>query len=207
MLNDFRFRELKLADCEEVSKIRLETNESGFLPALGETFYTLLMKATCKSKYGFGIVCVDNNNRIKGFVCATTHLLKYQIEIIFSHLIPLIFLTFKRIIRRPELVAGLTGYLLYPNKIPCKNIKAEWLTMVVKKSYRNMGIGKEITISLIEEYGRKGIKQFKSTVPQNNRISRALHEKSGFRFKNTFILNGESINMYLYDSSYKNKND
>lgn len=199
MFEEFRFRPLKITDCREVAAIRLETKEWGFLPAMGEAFYTELLKATCKSKYGFGIVCVDKKEKVVGFVCATTHLQKYHLEIILRRGILLIFKALIRLLRQPELVAGLIQYLRYPQKMPCKYIKAEWLTMVIKKEYRNMGIGKKTTFSLIEEYRRKGVKQFKSTVPSNNRISCAIHDRFGFQFLKTFELNGVYINIYIYD--------
>jgi RimJ/RimL family protein N-acetyltransferase len=199
MFEEFRFRPLKIKDCRKVAAIRLEAKEWGFLPAMGEAFYTELMKATCESKYGFGIVCIDKKEEIAGFVCAAIHLQKYYLEIILRRGIILVFRALMRLIRQPKLIAGLIQYFRYPQKTPYKYIKAEWLTMIVKKEYRNMGIGKKITFELIEEYRRKGVIQFKSTVPSDNRISCAIHDQFGFKFLQTFELSGVNINIYIYN--------
>lgn len=199
MSEEFRFRPLKKADCREAAAIRLETKEWGFLPAMGEAFYTELLLATCESKYGFGIICEDQKEKIVGFVCASTNLQKYHLEIILRRGILLIFRAFISLSRQPRLVSGLIQYLSYPHKMPYKHINAEWLTMVVRKEYRDKGIGKKITSSLINEYRRRGVKQFKSTVPSNNRISCAIHKSFGFRFLGTFGLHGDYINIYVYN--------
>ena len=199
MFDEFRFRQLKKANCREVAAIRLETKEWGFLPAMGEAFYGELLKATCESKYGFGIICEDQKEKIAGFVCAATHFQKYYLEIILRRGILLIFRALTRLLRQPKLVSGLVQYIRYPQQMPCKYIKAEWLTMVIREGYRGKGIGEKITSSLIDEYKRRGVKQFKSTVPSNNRISCAIHKSFGFRFLETFELHGVLMNIYVYD--------
>ena len=149
MVDEFRFRPMKKTDCNEAAAMRLETKEWGFLPALGEAFYAELLKATCDSRYGFGIVCEDEHEKIAGFVCASTHLQKYHHDIILRRGIFLILTAFISLLKKPGLISGIIQYILYPQKIPCKDIKAEWLTMVIRKEYRGKGIGKKITCSFI----------------------------------------------------------
>lgn len=199
MPGDFRFRPLEESDCKEAAAIRLNATEWGFLPVMGETFYCELLKATCKSKFGFGIICEDQDAKMAGFVCAATHIKKYQREIIIRRGMLLIFRALSRIFRQPQLISGLFQYLRYPQKMPCKDVNAEWLTMVIRKEFRGRGIGTNFTAALIEEYKKRGVKQFISTVPSNNEISCAIHKSFGFWFRGTFILNDNSMNIYVYD--------
>ncbi len=199
MVDGFRFRQLKREDCREAAAIRLKTEEWGFLPALGEAFYGELLRATCESKFGFGIICEDQKKETAGFICAATHLQKYHLEIILRRGILLILRALPSLLRQPKLVSGLVQYIRYPQHVPCKYIKAEWLTMVIREEYRGKGIGRKITSSLIAEYRRRGVKQFKSTVRSNNRISCAIHKNFGFRFVEAFELHGVPMNLYVYD--------
>jgi GNAT superfamily N-acetyltransferase len=199
MPGEFRFRPLEKSDCKKAAAIRLDAMEWGFLPVMGEAFYSELLKATCESKFGFGIICEDQNEKMAGFICAATHLQKYQMEIIMRRGAFLIFRALSSMLRQPQLISGLFQYFRYPQKMPCKNVKAEWLTMVVRKEYRGQGIGKKFTSSLIDEYKRRGVKQFISTVPSNNKISCAIHKNFGFRFLGTFSLHGDCINIYVYN--------
>ena len=199
MSDEFNYRLLKKTDCSEIAEIRLGAKEWGFLPAMGKTFYAELLKATCASKYGFGIICEDKHEKIAGFVCASIDLPRYHFDIILRKGIVLIFIAIISCVKNPKLISGLIQYIRYPQSEPCKNIKAEWLTMVIRKDYRGKGIGREITTNLIEEFKERGVKQFKSTVPANNLISCSLHEKYGFRLVDTFDLHGSCMNMYVYD--------
>jgi len=199
MIEVFRVRPLKKEDCKETARIRFEAQEWGFLPSMGIAFFAELLKGTCESKWGFGIACVDSKERIVGFVYATTDLQKYYRNILLNRGIVLAFWAFLRLLRQPKLTWGLLQYFSYPGRIPCDHIKAEWLTLVVRREYRNKGIGKRLTLSLIDEYRRRGVKQFKSTVPSNNKISCLIHDRFGFQLLGTFELHGERINVYGYN--------
>ena len=198
MVEEFRFRSLKKTDCKEAAVMRFEAQEWGFLPSMGTSFLAELFKATCDSKWGFGIVCEDNKGRIAGFVYATTNLQNYYIDILLRRGTVLLFWAFLRLLRQPGLALGLLQYISYPGRVPYSHIKAEWLTMVIRREYRGKGIAKRITISLIDEYRRRGITQFKSTVPSNNRISCLIHDSFGFQLLGKFKLHGECINIYAY---------
>ena len=200
MVEGFRFRPLKKTDCKEAAVMRFESQEWGFLPSMGTAFLAELFKATCDSKWGFGMVCEDPKGRIAGFVYATTHLQKYYIDILLRRGIVLLFRAFLRLLRQPRLVSGLLQYLSYPGRVPYNHIKAEWLTMVIRREYRGKGIGKKITTSLIDEYRRRGVTQFRSTVPSNNKISCLIHDSFGFQLLGKFKLHGECINIYAYNT-------
>lgn len=199
MSSQFRFRPLKRTDCKKMAAVRLEGKEWGFLPALGEAFYTEILKGTCDSKYGFGIICEDKNKNLAGFVCAATDLKKYYTDILLRRGIFLSFFALPRIIRQPKLIFGIFPYLFYSKRVPFADIKAEWLTMIVRSKYRGMGVGKELTSSLTNEFKARNISQYKSTVSACNLISCSLHEQYGFKLLGTYNLAGEMINIYSYE--------
>lgn len=194
----FNIRSLKKKDCREVARIRFEIQEWGFLPSLGVNFLTELLKGTCESKWGLGIACLDKKGEIAGFVFATTDLKKYYRDILLRRGALMVFFAFLKLLQKPDLIHGIIQYLVYPDKMSRDTIKAEWLTMVVREEYRNKRIGNILTSSLIEEFRKRGIKQFKSTVASKNEISCRIHDRYGFKFMRTFKLHGEEINVYKY---------
>ncbi|MBN1134504.1 MAG: GNAT family N-acetyltransferase [Methanosarcinaceae archaeon] len=198
MNTTFNVRPLKKEDCREVARIRFEIQEWGFLPSLGVDFLSELLKGTCESKWGFGIACLDKKEKIAGFVFATTDLKKYYRDILFRRGALMAFFAFLRLLQKPDLIHGIVQYLGYPDKMSHDAIKAEWLTMVVREEYRNKKIGNILTSSLIEEFRKRGVKQFKSTVASKNEISCRIHVRYGFKFMRTFNLHGEEINVYKY---------
>jgi GNAT superfamily N-acetyltransferase len=199
MIEEHRVRPLVKEDCRQASKIRFEAQEWGFLSSMGVEFYSKILEGTSESKWGFGIVCLDGEEKILGFVYGATDLHKYYRDILFRKGIRLACMAFMELLKQPHLIWGLLKYFTYPERIPYKNIKAEWLTMVVGKNYRNKGIAKKLTRALIDEYRRRGVTQFRSTVSSNNKITCMIHDKFKFQFIGTFKLMGERINIYRYN--------
>ena len=195
----FRIRNFKKEDCREAARLRFEAKKNGLLPHMGVRFYTEVLKGTCESRWGFGKVCVDKNDKIAGFVFAATDLKKYYKEIIIRRAFSLSFFAFLKALQQPKLIQIIILYLLYSKRVPFGDIKAEWLTMMVRREYRGRGIGEKLALSLTDEFKNRNITQYKSTVAVENIVSCRLHEKLGFKFLGTFELGGESINIYKYD--------
>jgi len=197
MVEEFRIRKLRKEDCQEAAQIRFEVQEMDFLPSLGIRFYTEWLKGTCESKWGFGLVCTDSEERIAGFICASVHLPKYYRDIIFRRGIFLAFWSFLKVLRQPKLLLGLLEYLDVSEKAACSRVNAELITYVVGKNYRGRGLGNKLITSLIDEFRRRGVKEFLSTVSSDNIISCLIHEKNGFKLLGTFELHGQK-NLYKY---------
>ena len=199
MIEKYRIQSLNKRNCKEAAVLRFEDQESGFLPSMGMKFYTELLKATCDSKWGFGIVCKDNNETTAGFICACIDLKKYYRDVIIRRGIILSFWAFLKLLRHPNLIIGLFQHLNNHTRGFYNDVKAEWLIMVVERNYRGTGIGKKLTSSLIYEYKKRGIKKFNSTVRSENKISCHIHEKFGFQFIGTFESHDEKMNRYRYN--------
>jgi L-amino acid N-acyltransferase YncA len=197
MDEEFKIRKLRNEDCKEAARIRFEVQEMDFLPSLGINFYIEWLKGTCESKWGFGLVCIDSEERIAGFVCASTHLQKYYRDIILRKGIFLAFWSSVRVLAQPRLLGGLLQYSGDSEKNSLSLVKAEWLTMVVAEKYRGKGLGKKLTTAVIEEYKKSGVEEFLSTVSSDNIISCSIHEKNGFELLGTFELHGRK-NLYKY---------
>lgn len=199
IMQKYRIQSLNKRDCKEAAALRFENEEWGFLPSMGMKFYTELLKATCDSKWGFGIVCKDNNETTAGFVCACIDINKYYREVIIKRGIILVFLAFLKLLRYPRLIIGSFQHLNNHTRGFYNDVKAEWLIMVVKRNYRGQGIGKKLTSSLISEYRKRGVKKFNSTVRTDNMISCHIHEKVGFQFIGRFESHDEKMNRYRYE--------
>jgi ribosomal protein S18 acetylase RimI-like enzyme len=197
-MEKYRIRLLQKNDCREAAMLRLSAQEWGFLPAMGLSFQSELLKGTCESKWGFGLICVGENGKIVGLVYAATNLLRYYKSILLFRGPILAWWALLKLIKKPELLKGIVQYFIYPAKLPVKEIEAEWLTMVVDREHRNRGIAKALTASLIEEYRKRLIKKFRSTVAARNTVTCRLHDKFGFTLIGTFPLCGDRINVYKY---------
>lgn len=198
-MKEYITRLLEKKDCKEAANLRLAAQEWGFLPAMGLSFQIEILKGTCDSKWGFGIVCVGGNEKIVGMVYAATNLSRYYKSIFFRRGFLLAFWALLKILQNPNLLNGLLQYFIYPRRVPFRQIEAEWLTMIVDINHRNKGIAKELTSSLIDEYRKRGIRRFRSTVATKNRITCCLHERFGFKLIGTFPLCGDQINIYEYE--------
>ena len=198
MPREFRIRILEKKDCREAARLRLGAQDWGFLPAMGLSFQIEILKGTCESKWGFGIVCVEEEDKIVGMVYAATNLSNYYKSIFLCRGVMLAFWAFLRILRHPKLVNGLVQYLIYPSTVPFKQIEAEWLTMVVDAKHRNNGIANKLMSTLIEEFKKRGIRKFKSTVATKNIITCYLHDKFGFKLLGTFPFCDDLVNIYEY---------
>lgn len=191
-------RDITKSDCLELSKLRLKEENIGFLQRLGYRFYSEILKGTCYSNWGFGKVCVDNDNNV-GFIIATTHLKKYYADILLKRGFHLLLYTCLQIMRNSDLLKGVIEYILYPKTFKNDLINAEWLTMVVADDYRSRGMGKLLTSALIDEYRKRNIYIFKSTVMKDNLISCKLHKKFGFHLLYEINFNNKIMNVYKYE--------
>ena len=195
---DYKIRLLEKKDCEKAARLRITAQEWGFLPAMGLQFQIEILKGTSESKWGFGIVCIEENEKIIGMVYAATNLQKFYKSIFLRRGAKLSLIAILKLVQNPKLLIGIIQYFIYPQKVPFKHIKAEWLSMVVDSEYREKGIGKKLTLALIDEYNKRKITQFKSTVSNKNTITCGLHEKIGFEFLGNFSLCDEQIRIYKY---------
>ncbi len=198
MRKGLTIRDCNKNDYYQMAQIRFQEQSMGFVPLLGSKFYTELLRGICESRWGFGKVCINERNKVVGFVFASTCLDQCYLDLLFHRGLSLFFCVVSKLIKNPHLIWGITKYASYPKSTPFKNIKAEWLSMVVKKEYRKIGLGKEFTTSIIKEYKKRKVKQFKSTVPAQNKISCSIHEKFGFKLIGQYELHYEKINIYKY---------
>lgn len=196
--NNFRIELLKEEQCEEAASVRFEERELSFLPSLGVNFLIEVLKSTAKSKWGFGLVCLEGE-KLVGLSLVATDLKKYYLDILFRRGIFLAFWGLMELVKNKNLIKRTFDYFLFPIKIPYHDIKAQWLTLIIKKEYRNKGIGRKLTLSLIEEFKRRNVKKFKSTVFLYNKVSRLMHHKYGFKSLGTFQFDKEQLELYIYN--------
>ena len=197
-MEEYKIRLLEIKDCQEAAALRFAEHNTGFLSSMSLEFHAEILKGTCKSKWGFGLVCVGENEKIIGMLYAATNLKKYYRSILLRKWPMLAWRASLTLIKRPMLIRGVVQYFFYPARTSSDSVEAEWLTMVVDRNYRGKGIAKALTKSLIEEYKKRGTKKFRSTVAANNIISCRLHEKYGFKLTDSFELCGNQINVYHY---------
>jgi len=199
---DWGICSLRKEDCTDAAELRFEADEWGLLPLLGKGFFAEILRATCDSKWGFGMVCVNTERRIAALIVASLDIQKYYYDIIMRRGPMLAFKGLIELMRNPKLVYTLYGYFNYSGNVPQHGIPAEWLTLVVRKQYRGRRLGQMMTQALIQEYRKRGVKRFRSTVNSANIVSCHLHDISGFHLLETVSILGQSLNVYKYDIEY-----
>lgn len=60
---------------------------------------------------------------------------------------------------------------------------ADIMNVSVKEEYRRKGLASKLLTTLLEEGGKKGVKDFTLEVRENNHAARELYEKTGFVFE------------------------
>lgn len=193
----FEIRPLVAADCAEAARLRMEAAGVGFLPKLGERFYAELLAATIAAPTAFGSACVDAGGRLAGFTIATVDGRRTSREMLQRRGVRLAWAAARALLRQPGLIVSALRYGLRASNAPRSEFPAEWLTMIVAREAEGRGLGTRLTQALFDEYRRRGVTTFKSTVAAHNAASCRIHDKLGFERLCVYELGGEPTVLYL----------
>ncbi len=165
---------------EQVAGLHSAFLKTGFLSKLGKNFLINLYEAIARSENSFLIVFVEKE-KVIGFISGTENLnlfYKYFFKTYFFNIIvsllPVIF-SFNKLKKVIEIICYIKGKDREDVKLP----DAELLSIVVEQNSRGKNIGEKLFITLLEEFKKRNIKEFKIIVGSELKHAKKFYEKLG----------------------------
>ncbi|MCE5278173.1 MAG: GNAT family N-acetyltransferase [Planctomycetaceae bacterium] len=169
---------------------------SGFLSSLGQGFLRQLYAAISSSPSGFGFVCVDEEDRVLGFIaCAESVGRLYKQSLMRRGIFMAAALA--RFLIRPAVIARAWQTLRYPSEVSADLPPAEVLSIAVDERCRGLGVGRDLMEAANAEFRRRGIVQVKAAVGAALVSANAFYLKCGFRLAATQQHHGLPMNLYI----------
>lgn len=192
-------RKAKYSDCSSIAKIHKENLDESFLGSLGERFLKNLYE--CLSVYEDGIILVaEENNKIVGFVCGTTHIGKFYRYFIRKKFIKVSFLL---AIKMFDLITlkKIFEILVYPKKHSNFSLpEAELLSIAVEKNYHGKGVSEKLFKAFVVEFNRLGVDRFKIVVGDKLYRAKSFYKKMKcVKVGEIEIHEGENSEVYVYE--------
>jgi len=187
----------KKEDAMVIAKIHKEEIKQGFLSSLGVSFLANFYQAIIESGQGFCLVAKENGETV-GFICGVFDLGELYDYFIKKYFLKSIVILYKKFFHF-SFVKKIFETLLYPSKdqhLP----RAELLTLAVKKEFQSRGIASLMFEKLVEEFRKRGIKNFKVLVGEELKPAIGFYEKMGLQFlKNTELHENKNSRIYIYN--------
>lgn len=172
-----------------------------FLGRMGVPFLTALYRELAQSRWGFGLVAVEDDE-VVGVATATWNTRRLFLDLILRRGWRLIGPTLAALGRDPSLVASALETLVYPWRAGRGEEKVlELLFVGVHEDWRGRGIGSRLIEARLEESLRRGYPLVECLVDATNEISKAMHERRGFRIRRRITLYGREMSIYRKDLS------
>ncbi len=191
-------REIRLEDVKECAYLHYESIKDSFLCEFGVEFIQKIYRKLIKSDKCFGYV-YTNNSDIIGFVTGSVNMEEFMRSLFVKDFFEIAPMVFVRLIIKPYLIKNVIQTLLYSKKSDVENVKAELVSIVVRKDQRGKKIGTLLLDNLIDRFKKTGISKFKVMVDKSNAIANDFYRNSGFKLHSTFSMYNKDINLYVYD--------
>jgi len=169
----------------------------GFSSYLGRNFLKYLYKNIIGCENGLGLVAVNNQGQVLGFIAGTMNLRRF----------------YKRFIRKYSIIAGL---LVLPKLLRWKAIKsfyqnllypsegaqldlpgAEIISTAVLPNARGRGIGRLLTEAAFEEFRKRGVSKIKVLVGDRLQANE-FYRRMGFEFVTHVTYNSDKMDANVY---------
>lgn len=195
-LNEIRL--LKYEDVKKIAEFHKTYIEKGFISSLGERFLTVLYQSMNNSKYSFCLVYKEDD-RFKGFVSGSVNIKKFYLEFILNHFLKIVIILFPKLLSIKFLIKILET-LMYPTKkTNYKLPDAELLSIVVEQEFQGTGVSELLFLSLINEFKKRGINEFKVVVGDNLERAKRFYEKMGGVLASKIeVHKGEVSSVYVF---------
>jgi len=175
-----------------LAQIHKDEISAGFLSSLPSNFLEKFYISVIENDFS---VIAKENGEIVGFIAGTADIGKlysYFLKRYFFHsaviLLPKIF-NLRKIMET----------LFYPKN---KEIKAELLTIAVKKEFQGKGVARYMLEFFVSEMRKRGVNKFKVLVGEELKPAIRFYEKNGFKFlKRTEVHKGQKSMIYIFNVS------
>ena len=180
----------KKEDALTIAELHKKEIKSGFLSSLPLFFLEKLYLAVIKNDF---CIIAKENGEIVGFTAGTADIKKLYSYFFKKHFFYSALILFPKIFSLRKIMET----LFYPKKI---ELKAELLTIAVKKEFQGRGIAMQMFKFFTSEMRKRRIKKFKVLVGGELSPAIRFYEKSGFKFlKQTEVHKGKKSRIYIYE--------
>lgn len=182
-------------DARRIAEIHKAEIGKGFLSSLPLAFLEKLYSAAIESDF---IVVAEDSGTIVGFMAGTTDIKKLYFVFLkkyFFHSVIILFFKIFSFFALKKIIEN----LLYPKKEQ-DLLKAELITVAVKKEFQGKGLAGEMLALFQQEMKNKGVDVFKVIVGEKLKPAIKFYEKSGFKFlKNISLHSDEPSRVYIFE--------
>ncbi len=190
-------RKMEKGDSKECAYLHYDSIKGSFLCEFGPFFLQKLYEGLAKSKNCTGYVYISNLE-VVGFITGSRNMDGFMKGLILKKFLVLIPPVVSRLLNKPYLIRNVLETFLYSTKSDIDNVKAELVSIVVKKGYRGEGIGRKLFNELVSSFREQDISSFKVMVDKGNVSANKFYEALGFGLGPIFNMYGKSINLYTY---------
>jgi len=189
---------LKTEHLPEVAQLHIIGIKDGFVGSLGNKFICRLYQAMIESDQAFGFVAIKDG-RVLGFVTCAESVWGVYKHIIKKNFCKLAWAILPKMFRWYN-IKNTIAALLHPSKTGKNLPPAEFLSLVVDKSFRRMGVGKKLIELGRDEFRRRGIKQITLT-PAEDQHADEFYNALGCKLVGHSQKRGVLINIYIMEVS------
>lgn len=179
-------------DALQIAKIHKAEIKKGFLSSLPLYFLEKLYSSIIGT--GFCITAKEEKEVI-GFIAGTIDLKETYSFFIKRYFFQSIIVLLPKILNVRKIIES----LFYPNK---ENgvLKAELLTIAVKKDFQGQGLATKMFPLFVQEMKNRGVSCFKVLVGEDLKPAISFYEKQGFKFlKDTTVHKNNISKIYVYN--------
>lgn len=176
-------------DASKIAKIHKQEIEKGFLSSLPAVFLEKLYVAIIENDF---CIVAKEGGEITGFIAGTKNIKKLYAHFLKKYFFYSIIFLLPKIFSAKKIVET----LFYPKN---EDIKAELLTIAVKKEFQGQGVAKKMFEVFVSEMKNRDVSIFKVLVGEELLPAISFYEKNGFAFlKETEVHKGHKSRIYIY---------
>jgi len=195
-----QIEEADLSDCLEIANIHTESLEGSFLSSLGIRFLNILYRTLVEYKEGFLIIAQDNK-QIVGFVSGAVDTRVFFKHFLKKNIIKITFLLLPNLFNIAFLRKALEIARYTKRDSGVSLPRAELLSIAVKVTHRDMGIGKQLFKKLANDFCAVGISEFRIIVGARLAKAKKFYQNMECkRIRQIELHRGEESEIYVFAS-------
>ena len=182
---------------DAVAKLHEKEINYGFGSYLGKNFLRYLYKTIIGCKNGLGLVAVNDQEEVLGFITGTMNLKRFYKRFIRKYSVIAGFLVLPKLLRW-KAIKSFYQDLLYPSEGTQYDLpEAEIISTAVSPNARGLGIGRLLTEAAFEEFRKRGISKIKVLVGDRLQANK-FYRRMNFEFITHITYNSDKMDANVY---------
>jgi ribosomal protein S18 acetylase RimI-like enzyme len=195
-------RAMRPDEAGAVAQYHAEGIPTGVLAELGVGFMTDLYRAIAASRDGFVFVVLDDEERVRGFICGTTRLGAVMRGVLLRRGWKLAGFMLRHMFSG-RIVKRAFEAVFYPSRMPGDLPEAELLSVVVDPKLHGAGAGTALLEALMNEFRARDVPKVKVMVRADFERANAYYVKHGFRPAARITTHGHPANVYVIETGVR----